>query len=72
MLRFTAARYDSPQFACHIDDRDSPRFLRETDCLFPGRSLAATQDGRITLERGYDMADLEQGVAIRPETLCGR
>jgi CubicO group peptidase (beta-lactamase class C family) len=35
----------------------------------PGCALATTQDGRIVLERGYGMADLEQGVAIRPDTV---
>ena len=35
----------------------------------PGCALAITQDGRVTLERGYGMADLEQGIAIRPDTV---
>jgi len=49
----------------------------EVDALFapwarsdsPGCSVAVTRDGRTVLERGYGMADLEQGVAIRPETV---
>lgn len=49
----------------------------EVDALFaqwartdsPGCSVAVSRDGRIVLERGYGMADLEQGVAIRPETV---
>ena len=35
----------------------------------PGCALAVTQDGNIVFERGYGMADLEQGVAIRPDTV---
>jgi CubicO group peptidase (beta-lactamase class C family) len=35
----------------------------------PGCSVAASQNGSIVLERGYGMADLEQGVAIRPDTV---
>jgi CubicO group peptidase (beta-lactamase class C family) len=35
----------------------------------PGCAVEVSQDGRIVLERGYGMADLEQGVAIRPDTV---
>ena len=35
----------------------------------PGCAVAASQNGHIVLERGYGMADLEQGVAIRPDTV---
>lgn len=35
----------------------------------PGCAIAATRNGHILLERGYGMADLEQGVAIRPHTV---
>lgn len=48
-----------------IDDVFAPWTHSDT----PGCSVAATQDGRIVLERGYGMADLEQGVAIRPHTV---
>lgn len=34
----------------------------------PGCAMAAARDGRILIERGYGMSDLEQGVAIRPDT----
>ncbi|HEY5754615.1 MAG TPA: serine hydrolase domain-containing protein, partial [Steroidobacter sp.] len=35
----------------------------------PGCAVEVSQDGNIVLERGYGMADLEQGVAIRPDTV---
>jgi CubicO group peptidase (beta-lactamase class C family) len=35
----------------------------------PGCAVAVTKDGQTLLERGYGMADLEQGVAIRPQTV---
>lgn len=35
----------------------------------PGCSMAVTRDGRLLVERGYGMADLEQGIAIRPDTV---
>ena len=35
----------------------------------PGCSVAVAQDGNIVLERAYGMADLEQGVAVRPDTV---
>ncbi|MHC9086066.1 serine hydrolase domain-containing protein [Luteimonas sp. RIT-PG2_3] len=35
----------------------------------PGCSVAAIQDGEVVFERGYGMAELEQGVANRPETV---
>lgn len=35
----------------------------------PGCAVAVTQDGNIVLERAYGMADLEQGVAVRPDTV---
>jgi CubicO group peptidase (beta-lactamase class C family) len=63
--------------AC-ADTPSGPQSLtKQVDDLFapwtrsdsPGCSMATTQDGRIVLERGYGMADLEQGVSIRPDTV---
>ncbi len=36
---------------------------------WPGLRRRGQPDGNIVLERGYGMADLEQGVAIRPDTV---
>lgn len=58
-------------------DLPLPGLTNQVDQLFaawsrsesPGCSVAVTDAGRIILERGYGMADLEQGVAIRPDTV---
>lgn len=35
----------------------------------PGCAVSVSQSGRVVFERGYGMADLEQGVANRPDTV---
>lgn len=35
----------------------------------PGMSIAVAKDGAIVLEKGYGLADVENGVAARPETV---
>ncbi|MCB0688743.1 MAG: beta-lactamase family protein [Saprospiraceae bacterium] len=35
----------------------------------PGCALAIVKDGKIVYERGYGMADLEQGIAITPQSV---
>jgi CubicO group peptidase (beta-lactamase class C family) len=51
--------------------------VQKIDALFdpwtrsdaPGCAISVTRDGQAVFERGYGMADLEQGVAIRPDTV---
>lgn len=58
-------------------DQGAQSVVPHIDALFepwtrsdgPGCAMAATRDGRILVERGYGMADLEQGTAIRPHTV---
>lgn len=55
----------TPQQAERIDSVMAPWTRSDA----PGCSVAAIQDGEIVFERGYGMAELEQGVANRPETV---
>lgn len=43
-------------------------FARYTTSGSPGCAVSITRDGTTLLQRGYGLADLEQGIAITPQT----
>lgn len=53
----------------HADPIDDivTRYMARTHT--PGLSLAVVRDGKIIREQGYGLANVEHGVAVRPETL---
>ena len=66
----------SPQ-ARALDDAIAPKVRTDIDELFqrwdttalPGCTLGISQDGRQVLSRAFGMADLEHGIANRPDTI---
>lgn len=51
------------------DVSDSLAHLMISEGVAPGIAVAVARDGEIVFERGYGLADVENGVAVRPETL---
>ena len=59
-------------FSAAADDRTDKvdkLFEKWDSTVSPGVSLAVIHDGEVIYERGYGMANLEQGVPIAPETV---
>src|SRR5918912_1544948 len=61
----TALPAESPAFAARVDSLFDP--WRGTDR--PGCAVGVSHRGRVVLERGYGMADVESGAPMTPSTV---
>ena len=75
--RFAAIALVALLGAVRADAQDADRLAARVDSIFaahtapgtPGVSVAIVRDGRILLERGYGLADLEHNVPVTPNTV---
>ncbi len=64
-----AAAHAAPAAQPGIEQRIDKVFEPWTRSDAPGCAVSVSQSGRVVFEHGYGMADLEQGVANRPDTV---